>query len=112
MDDVVAQFHVLDAFRRQQGQGADRPSGLAFAAPNCEPGGDFEAPLKSDGALDVCAIFGSQRRLDVAADLLQRGRERFDICVAQVGVFSYLGDGNAASHPNPGGGVAAGMRLV
>lgn len=100
MGDVVAELHVLDALRREQCQGADRPSGFASAAKYRQPGGNFEATLKSYGALDVCAVIGTERRLDVAADLVQRHRERLNVRVAQVRVFSYFCDGNAASHPN------------
>jgi hypothetical protein len=100
MGDVVAEFHVLDALRGQQRRGAGRPSDLASAAEYRQPGGDFEATLKSYGALDVCAVLGTERRLDVAADLFQRNRERFNVSVAQVRVLSYFCDSDAASHPN------------
>jgi hypothetical protein len=56
----VAELHVLDAFRREQGKGADRPSGLASAAEDCQPGGDFEVAMNSYGALDVCAVLGTE----------------------------------------------------
>jgi hypothetical protein len=101
--DVVAEFHVLDALRREQRQCADGPSGLASAAEDRQPGGGFEATLKTYDALDVCAILGAQRRLDVTADLFERRRERFDIRFAQVCVLSYFCDSNVASHPNCGG---------
>jgi hypothetical protein len=65
--------------------------------------------LKAYDALDVCAVLGAERRLDVAADLVQRQRDRFDVRVAQVGVFSYFCDGNAASHPNSALGDASGQ---
>jgi len=90
----VAELHVLDALRREQCQGADCPSGLACAAKNCQPCGNFQATLKSYGALDVCAVLGTERRLDVATDLFQRRRDRLDVRVTQVRVFSYFGDGN------------------
>jgi hypothetical protein len=90
----VAELHVLDALRREQCQGADRPSGLASAAKNCQPGGNFEATLKCYGALDVYAVLGTERRLDVATDLFQRRRDRIDVRVTQVRVFSYFGDGD------------------
>ena len=70
--DVVAELHVLDALRHEQSQRADRPSGLAPATPDCQPGGDFEATLKTYDALDIGAVLGAQRRLDVATDLVQR----------------------------------------
>jgi hypothetical protein len=57
--DVVAELHVLDALRREQCQGADGPSRLASAAKYRQPGGNFEAALKSYGALDVCAVLGT-----------------------------------------------------
>jgi hypothetical protein len=66
----VAEFHVLDALRREQRQCSDRPSGLASATEDRQPGGDFEATLKTYDALDVCAVLGTQRRLDVATDLV------------------------------------------
>jgi hypothetical protein len=96
----VAELHVLDALRREQCQGADRPSGLTSAAKYRQPRGNFEAKLKSDSPLDVGAVIGTERRLDVATDLFQRRRERFNVRVAQVRVFSYFCDGDAASHPN------------
>jgi hypothetical protein len=60
MGDVVTELHVLDALRREQCQGADRPSGLASAAENRQAGGNFEATLKSYDALDVCAVLGTE----------------------------------------------------
>jgi len=56
--------------------------------------------LKSYGALDVCAVLGAKRRLDVGADLFKRYGDRFNVRVAQVRVLSYFCDGNAASHPD------------
>jgi hypothetical protein len=67
----VAELHVLDALGHEQCHGAGRPSGLAPAAKNRQPGGNFEAALKPYDALDVCAVLGSERRLDVASDLFQ-----------------------------------------
>ena len=78
----------------------DRPAGLASAAEDRQPGGDFEATLKTYDTLDVCAVLGAERRLDVTADLVQRLRERFHVRFAQVCVLSYFCDGNAASHPH------------
>jgi hypothetical protein len=46
--------------------------------------------LKSNGALDVCAVLGTDRRLDIATDFVQRRRDCFDIRFAQVRVFSYF----------------------
>jgi hypothetical protein len=103
----VTQLHVLDALRREQCQGADRPPGLASAAKDRQPADSFEATLKSNGALDVCTVLGAERRLDVGADLVQRNPERFDVRFAQVCVFSYFCDGNGASHPNQGVGDAS-----
>jgi hypothetical protein len=100
MGDVVAELHVLDALRHEQSHGASRPSGLALAAEDGQPGGGFEATLKADGALDVGTILAAERRLDVATDLVQRRRDRFDIRFTEVGVFSYFCDGNGASHPD------------
>jgi hypothetical protein len=71
MGDVVAEFHVLDALRGEQRRGACRPTDLASAAEYRQPGGNFEAALKSYGALDVCAVLRTERRLDIAADLFQ-----------------------------------------
>jgi hypothetical protein len=96
----VAELHVLNALRHEQCDSAGRPPCFASAAKNCQPGGNFEATLKSYDALDVCAVLGTERRLDVATDLLQRRRDRFDVRVTQMGVLSYFGDGNVASHPN------------
>jgi hypothetical protein len=70
--DVVAEFHVLDALRHKQCHGAGRPSGLASAAEDRQPGGSLQTPLKSNHALDVGAIRGTERRLDVATDLVER----------------------------------------
>jgi hypothetical protein len=100
VDDVVAEFHVLDALGHEQSEGAGRPSGLAPAAENRQSGGGFKAPLKSDDALDVCAVLGTERCLDIATDLIQRQCDRFDVSVTQMRVFSYFGDGDAASRPN------------
>ena len=100
MDDVVAELHVLDALRREQCQSADRPSRLASAGKNRQPGCEFEGPLKSYGALDVCAVRGTKRRLDIAADLVQRQCDCFDLSVIQMRVLSYFADGDAASRPN------------
>jgi len=96
----VAELHVLNALRHEQCHSADRPPCLASAAKNRQPGGSFEATLKSYDALDVCAVLGTERRLDVATDLLQRRRDRFDVRVTQMRVLSYFCDGNVASHPN------------
>jgi hypothetical protein len=70
--DVVAELHVLDALRREQCHGAGRPSGLALTGENRQPGGSFEATLKPYDALDIGAVLGTERRLDVATDLIQR----------------------------------------
>jgi hypothetical protein len=96
----VAELHVLDALRPEQCQSAERPSGLASAAEDRQPRGSFESTLTPDDALDVGAVVGTERRLDVATDLVQRLRDRLDVRVSQVGVFSYFCDSNAASHPN------------
>jgi hypothetical protein len=95
----VAQLHVLDALRREQSKRACRPAGFAPAAPNCQAGGDFQATLKTYDALDVCAIVGAERPFDITTDLIQRCSESLDIGCAEMGVFSYFCDGNAASHP-------------
>jgi hypothetical protein len=95
----VAELHVLNALRRQQCRGAGRPSDFASAANYRQPGGNFEPTLKSYGALDVCAVLGTERRLDIATDLFQRNRERFNVRFAQVRILSYFCDSNAASHP-------------
>jgi hypothetical protein len=98
--DVVTELHVLDALRHEQSHGASRPSGLAPTGEDGQPGGGFEATLKADGALDVGTIVATKRRLDVATDLVQRRRDRFDVRFTEVCVFSYFGDGNGASHPD------------
>ena len=69
-------------------------------APATVPGGDFEASLETYGALDVCAVLGAERRLDIATDFLQGLCDRFDVRVAQVRILSYFCDRDAASHPN------------
>ena len=97
--DVVAELHILDALRCEQSERAGRPAGLAPAGPNRQPGGDFKATLKTYDALDVCAVVGAERLLDITTDLIQRRPEGLDVRFAQVGVFSYFCDGNAASHP-------------
>jgi hypothetical protein len=96
----MAELHVLDALRHEQCHGAGRPPCLAPAAEDRQPGGNFEATLKPYDALDVCAVLGTERRLDVATDLFKRRRDRLDVRVTQVRVLSYFGDGNVASHPN------------
>jgi hypothetical protein len=95
----VAEFHILDALRRKQSKRAGRPADLASAGPDRQPGGNFEATLKTYDALDVCAVLGAQRPLDITTDLIQRRPESLDVRFAQVSVFSYFCDGNAASHP-------------
>jgi hypothetical protein len=60
VDDVVAQFHVLDALGHQQSDGSDCPSGLALAAEDRQTGNNFEAALAPYDALDVCTILGTQ----------------------------------------------------
>jgi hypothetical protein len=100
MGDVVAELHVLDALRGKQCHGAGGPADLASAAEYRQSGGNFEAALKSYGALDVCAVLRTERRLDVTADLFQRNRERFNVSFAEVRVFSYFCDSDAASHPD------------
>jgi hypothetical protein len=60
VDDVVAQFHVLDALGDEQSDGSDGPSGLASAAEDRQPGGRLEAALKPYDAFDVRAILGTE----------------------------------------------------
>jgi hypothetical protein len=96
----VAELHILDALRCEQSKRACRPAGLAPAGPDRQPGGDFEAALKTYDAPDVPAVVGAQRALDIATDLIQRRPEGLDVRFAQVGVFSYFCDGNVASHPD------------
>ena len=69
MGDVVRELHVLDGLRREQCRGADRPSDLASAAEDCQPGGNVEETLKTYGARYICAILGAERCFDVGADL-------------------------------------------
>jgi hypothetical protein len=106
MGDVVAELHVFDALRHEQCDGARRPPGLASTAENSQPGGDFEASLKTNDSLDVSAVLATKRRFDVTTDLFQRRGNRFDVGVAQVRVLSYFCDGNGASHPNWSSGDA------
>jgi hypothetical protein len=95
----MTELHVLDALRGEQPDRAGRPTGLAPAGPDRQPCGDFEAALKTYDALDVGAVVSAQRPLDITTDLIQRRPEGLDVRVAQMGVFSYFCDGNAASHP-------------
>jgi hypothetical protein len=60
VDDVVAQLHVLDALGHHQSDGSDRPSGLASAAEDRQPGGNLEGSLTTYDALDVGAILGTE----------------------------------------------------
>jgi hypothetical protein len=96
----VAELHVLYALRHEQPQGSDRPSGFASAAPDRQPGRGLKTTLESNGPFDVGAIPGTERRLDVATDLIERRCEGFDVGVGEVRVLSYFCDGNAASQPN------------
>jgi hypothetical protein len=82
MGDVVPELHVFNALGGEQCQSAGRPPDLASAAKYRQPGGNFEATLKSYGALDVCAVLGTERCLDVTTDVFQRSRERFNVGVA------------------------------
>src|SRR6478735_1004561 len=68
--DVMAEFHVLDALGHGERGGSEHPAGLAAAAGDDQPGGDVEASLKRDSALDVCPVIFTARILDVAADRL------------------------------------------
>jgi hypothetical protein len=64
--------------------------GLAAAAGDDQPGGDVEASLKRDSALNVCPVFFTARILDVAADRLQLASERLEVRIAQMSVFGYV----------------------
>ena len=108
--DVVTELHIVDAFGGEQRRRADSPPDFAPAAENGQPGGDFEASLKTYDALDVCAVLGAERRLNIATDFLQRLRERFDVRVAQVRILSYFCDRDAASHPSSAMGRGIGTR--
>ena len=55
--------------------------------------------METNGALDVRAVLGAERRFDIATDFLQRLCDRFDVRVAQVRILSYFCDRDAASHP-------------
>ena len=67
--------------------------------------------METYGALDVCAVLGAERRLDIATDFLQRLSDRFDVRVAQVRILSYFCDRDAASHPNSEMGRASGETM-
>ena len=51
--DIVAQFHVLDALGRGQGERPEHPPGPGSAGTDHQTGGEVEAALNSDGALDI-----------------------------------------------------------
>ena len=103
VDDVMGEFHVLDAFGYRQGAGAQHPSGPSFAHTDDEPCRDLEASLNGDGAPDVCAVLHAERILDVATNRVQLDRERLYIRIAQMGVFRYFGNGHRCL-PRPGKG--------
>src|ERR1700744_5494916 len=63
--DIVPQLHVLYALGCAQGAGSDRPSGLGSAGADHDTGGQVEATLNSDGALDVRPVVRAKRILDL-----------------------------------------------
>src|SRR5271166_874622 len=63
--DIVAQFHVLDALGRGQRAGSDRPSGPGPTGADYDTGGEVEAALNSDGALDIRPVVRAKRILNV-----------------------------------------------
>src|SRR5271156_4512540 len=92
--DIVAQLHVLDALGRGQCASSERPSGTGSADADHDTGGQIEAALNSDGALDVRAVLRAKRIFDVETDRVQFDGKCFDIRGAQVSVFTYVCDGH------------------
>jgi hypothetical protein len=58
------------------------------------PGGEVEAALNSDGALDIRPVVRAARILDVATDRVQLDGECLDVRGAQMGVLGYVCDGH------------------
>jgi hypothetical protein len=102
VSDVVPEFHVLDAFGRGQGSGSQGPTNFALGAGDDQPRRYIKPTLKSDGAGDVRPIPGTARSLDISADLVQLGRERRQIRVAEMGVFGYVSDSQRDRYPASG----------
>jgi hypothetical protein len=92
--DIVAQFHVLDALGRGQGERPEHPPGPAAAGADHHTGGDVKAALNSDGALDIRPVVRAKRILDVQTDRVEFDGECLDVRGAQMGVFGYLSDGH------------------
>src|ERR1700722_4141503 len=95
--DIVAQLHVLDALGRSQCACSDCPSGPGSTGADHDTGGQVEAALNSDGALDIRPVVRAKRILDVAADRVQFDGKCLDIRGTQVGVFTYVCDGHQFS---------------
>src|SRR5277367_706709 len=110
--DVVAEFHVLDGFGRGQGSGSQGPTDFALGPGDDQPRHYVKASLKSDRAHDVRAIPGAARSLDVNADLVQLGRERREVRVAEMGVFGYVSDGQRDRYPASGKAACGPVRAT
>ena len=94
MNDVVREFHVLDAFGRRQRDSPEHQSGSGLAQADGEPRRNLEASLEGDGATDVLTVLVAERVLDVTTNCLQLSRERLDVRIGEMGVFGYFGDGH------------------
>ena len=106
VSDVVPEFHVLDAFGRGQGSGSQGPTDFALGSGDDQPRRNIKPTLKSDRTRDVRPIPGTARSLDITTDLVQLGRERGEVRVAEMGVLGYVSDGQRDPLPGLGkGGV-------
>ena len=92
--DIVAQFHVLDALGRGQCERPEHPPGLGSAGTDHHTGGEVQAALNSDGALDIRPVVLTARILDVETDPVQLDGECLDVRGAQMGVFGDVCDGH------------------
>src|SRR3984885_9621977 len=110
--DVVAEFHVLDAFGRGQGSRSQGPTDFALGQGDDQPRRYIKASLKRDGAHDVRPIPGTARSLDISADVVQLGRERRQVRVAEMGVFGYVSDGQRDRYPASGKAVRGPVRAT
>src|SRR6202020_33069 len=102
VSDVVPEFHVLDAFGRGQGSGSQGPTDFAFGSGDDQPRRNVKPTLKSDRTRDVRPIPGTARSLDITTDLVQLGRERGEVRVAEMGVLGYVSDGRRDPLPGLG----------
>ena len=90
---IVAQFHVLDALGRGQGDVPNAHPVLVRLADH-DTGGEVEAALNSDGALDIRPVARAKRILDVETDRVQFDGECLDVRGAQMGEFGDICDGH------------------